>query len=65
VSEHIYDAAVDLTGEAAKARVARVLKLRNAPEEFLPASERLPMSAIPTKLAMSRQSIDKLSGDTP
>lgn len=65
VSDQVFEAADRLTDEDARARVARVMKLRNAPDAYYAESARLPMSSIPGKLALSRRSIETMNAETP
>lgn len=64
VSQRVYNAAAELTDEAQRRRVERVLRLKQAPE-IQPASGRLPMSTIQAKLDRSRDSLKQLSGEAP
>jgi hypothetical protein len=64
VSDAVFSAASGLTDEDQRRRVARVIKLKQAPVK--PASAgRLSMSSIPGKLSRSRQSLDQLPGEAP
>lgn len=64
VSDAVFNAASELTDEGQRRRVARVIKLKQAPVQAAPAG-RLSMSSIPGKLSRTRQSLDQLSGEAP
>jgi hypothetical protein len=64
VSDKVFQAAAQLTGEEEKGRVDRVLRLKLASPPSV-ASGRVNMSSIPEKLDRSRQSLEQMTGGAP
>ncbi|MEQ9505273.1 MAG: hypothetical protein RLO80_03305 [Hyphomonas sp.] len=64
VSDAVFSAASKLTDESQQRRVARVIRLKQAPVQAASAG-RVSMSSIPGKLSRTRQSLDQLTGEAP